>query len=350
MRGQRRQQASALPCIAFFTCLLLGRAASNAVAAPPTNDRLDMLLAKVEQQLAAGHATVPSDDNALDTWLQVLSSNLSETPASLTAIQSFASDLRGRAATAKADEKLTLSADYAVFADMADHYLAKANGTQSGARPVTAVSEPGPPPVVATPNAESLPPPAEAPDVTVARAPSEEPSPDRKSGAQGSPSALAPPGKVVTHQEARPNAPPPPNISQSVGDMSAQQADLGTSLRSTEAPAVVDPQKKTAGAPEPLVHQDPAAAALYSARGDAMIAIRDISAARKLYELAANAGSARAASALGKTYDPAGLRQLGAIGLRPNPGLAALWYRRAEAMGDPDAEARLNSLAYEAPR
>jgi TPR repeat protein len=56
-----------------------------------------------------------------------------------------------------------------------------------------------------------------------------------------------------------------------------------------------------------------------------------------------------AASALASTYDPAALRRLGVIGLKPDPGLAALWYRRAEALGDPGAEARLNSLAHETP-
>jgi TPR repeat protein len=70
-------------------------------------------------------------------------------------------------------------------------------------------------------------------------------------------------------------------------------------------------------------------AAFYTARGDAMLANKDISAARKFYEYAANAGSARAAAALGRTYDPAFAAQLDEVGLRPNPELAAVWYRKA---------------------
>ena len=74
-----------------------------------------------------------------------------------------------------------------------------------------------------------------------------------------------------------------------------------------------------------------------------MLAIKDFSAARKFYEYAANGGSARAAMALAGTYDPAFLTQLGAVGIRPDPALAAAWYGRAVALGDSDAEARLRT-------
>ena len=84
-------------------------------------------------------------------------------------------------------------------------------------------------------------------------------------------------------------------------------------------------------------------ATMYASRGDEMLAIKDISAARKFYEYAANAGSARAATALAKSYDPAFLTQLGAVGIRPDPALAAAWYGRAVALGDSDAEARLRT-------
>ncbi|MGA3005041.1 MAG: hypothetical protein ABSE20_25305, partial [Acetobacteraceae bacterium] len=82
------------------------------------------------------------------------------------------------------------------------------------------------------------------------------------------------------------------------------------------------------GATQPAAPES-AMAAFYTARGDAMLANKDISAARKFYEYAANAGSARAAAALGRTYDPAFAAQLDEVGLRPNPELAAVWYRKA---------------------
>ena len=91
------------------------------------------------------------------------------------------------------------------------------------------------------------------------------------------------------------------------------------------------------------IEQEQAMAAIYASRGDAMLAIKDISAARKFYEYAANCGSARAATALAGTYDPAFLVQLNAVGVRPDPALAADWYRRATTLGAPDAEARLHA-------
>ncbi len=69
-----------------------------------------------------------------------------------------------------------------------------------------------------------------------------------------------------------------------------------------------------------------------------MLAQKDISAARKFYEYAANAGSARAATALARTYDPAFAAQLGELGLRPDPALAAAWYRKAAELGGPPAQ------------
>jgi TPR repeat protein len=69
-----------------------------------------------------------------------------------------------------------------------------------------------------------------------------------------------------------------------------------------------------------------------------MLAQRDISAARKFYEYAANAGSARAATALARTYDPSYATQMGELGLQPDPALAAVWYRKAAALGGPPAQ------------
>ncbi len=69
-------------------------------------------------------------------------------------------------------------------------------------------------------------------------------------------------------------------------------------------------------------------------RGDAALAIGDVTAARLLYERAANAGSAEAAIALGKTYDIRFLPETGVRGSTANKDLAARWYRRAADLGD----------------
>ena len=80
------------------------------------------------------------------------------------------------------------------------------------------------------------------------------------------------------------------------------------------APPAPAPPKPTAPAPR-YAAPDPAALV---ARGDAMLELGDVSAARLLYERAAALGNAKAATAAGKTYDPAFLISI--CGLRPGPG------------------------------
>ncbi len=79
-------------------------------------------------------------------------------------------------------------------------------------------------------------------------------------------------------------------------------------------------------------------------RGDALLQRGDISAARLLYDRATSAGSARAATAMGKTYDAAVFAGVGVVGLSPDPALAALWYGRGLSMGDEEARTCLQFL------
>ena len=79
-------------------------------------------------------------------------------------------------------------------------------------------------------------------------------------------------------------------------------------------------------------------------RGDAMLALHDLSAARRYYELAANAGSADAALALGRTYDPTSLVRSGSVSAQSNGVLAAEWYRKAASLGSTEAGASLRNL------
>jgi TPR repeat protein len=105
--------------------------------------------------------------------------------------------------------------------------------------------------------------------------------------------------------------------------------------------------------PAPVQQQTTAERAMaefYAARGDEMLEFRDLSAARRFYETAANAGSGRAAMALARTYDPAFLSQLPVIGLRPDPVLAATWYRRAAELNVPEAAAQLRAHTTDAAR
>jgi TPR repeat protein len=85
-------------------------------------------------------------------------------------------------------------------------------------------------------------------------------------------------------------------------------------------------------------------------RGDALLALGDVSGARLLYERAAAAGDARGATGAGKTYDPVFLLTIGARGIRADPIAAANWYRRAIELGDQTAVARLTQLSQRSAR
>lgn len=71
------------------------------------------------------------------------------------------------------------------------------------------------------------------------------------------------------------------------------------------------------------------------ARGDAAAANGDITAARLLYERAADAGSAKAASELADSYEVPRLLALGARATNADPSRAAYWRRRATALAEP---------------
>jgi hypothetical protein len=121
---------------------------------------------------------------------------------------------------------------------------------------------------------------------------------------------------------------PPPPVS--------SRADIPTppaNTRTSDSPSVPAPSAETVA----LV-----------TRGDALLANKDISAARTFYELAASAGSARAAMALAQTYDPVFLNRIGAVGTRPDPAMARDWYRKAAALGGRDTEVRLKRLGMAA--
>lgn len=68
-------------------------------------------------------------------------------------------------------------------------------------------------------------------------------------------------------------------------------------------------------------------------RGQQALRDRDILSARLLFERAGSAGSATGAVQAGKTYDPAFLSSVTAVGLTGDPERAAAWYRRAAELG-----------------
>jgi hypothetical protein len=79
-------------------------------------------------------------------------------------------------------------------------------------------------------------------------------------------------------------------------------------------------------------------------RSQKLIADGDIEAARILLRRAAEAHDARAALALGATYDPIMLAKLKVQGIAGNTSLAREWYKTAAGFGSQEAQERLNIL------
>ncbi len=116
-------------------------------------------------------------------------------------------------------------------------------------------------------------------------------------------------------------------------------------VREAVAPAPVpepgsEPVVREAAAPA----GDPALARVLMRRGDALLEIGDISAARLAYARAATVGSAVAATAVGRTYDPGFIALIGGRGIAGDVARAAQWYRRGVEMGDAAAAMRLREL------
>jgi hypothetical protein len=80
------------------------------------------------------------------------------------------------------------------------------------------------------------------------------------------------------------------------------------------------------------------------AQGDDAMSNRDILTARRFYELAASGGSAQAATAVGRTYDPSFLRGKGIWGILANADAAKRWYEKGISGGDAEARSRLEKL------
>lgn len=79
-------------------------------------------------------------------------------------------------------------------------------------------------------------------------------------------------------------------------------------------------------------------------RAEKFLGNADIAAARLLYETLAMKGSARAAFAMGQTYDGRFLKNINLQGLQPDPEEARKWYGVAIELGSADAQSWLAAL------
>ena len=158
-----------------------------------------------------------------------------------------------------------------------------------------------------------------------------EPSLDRRSGPSDEPIAEAaaePLPRPVTEPPLDRRSSPPADAA---GEPADQPVTVAT-VEPTPAAAAPAPLHIAADVP-PLLE-----------RGEAMLALGDIAAARLFFERAAALGSAQAATSLGKTFDPAFLASIEAAGVTPDRSKAAVWYTKAAALGDAEGSSRLAAL------
>jgi hypothetical protein len=80
-------------------------------------------------------------------------------------------------------------------------------------------------------------------------------------------------------------------------------------------------------------------------RGDEYLRNGDLVAARVVLRRAADAGSARAALALGSTFDPVVFADLGVLGFAPDAAQARSWYERAEQLGSSETAHRMERVS-----
>ncbi len=90
-----------------------------------------------------------------------------------------------------------------------------------------------------------------------------------------------------------------------------------------EEPRIVAAASRSQSHPLPLDSEEVAALVK---RGEDFLINGDLAAARLLLRRAADVASARAALALGATFDPLVIKQIGAVGAEPNPVQAREWY------------------------
>jgi hypothetical protein len=90
---------------------------------------------------------------------------------------------------------------------------------------------------------------------------------------------------------------------------------------------------------------DPKEAAAQFNRAEGLMSNGDLPAARLLLQWLAEAHDARAAFALGATYDPIVIKQLGSIGAVADVATARNWYQKARDWGSSDASKHLEALA-----
>lgn len=329
-------------------CLFLG----NPCLASSRADEEIRLLDTAMQQILDGHFAGPADQNAMKTWIKVTAIAAEEpSPEVGKALRDFSDNARKRIPEAKTNNKPIIATELQIFADQAVRMAGGTPPDTSTAAPakpevakpevkaVVPIKQPEPVVTPSPPPASPLPEPVKVVDPpAVAPAPVPvKPAPVVK--AIDIPAAPVPakpaPTPVVKVVDPPAVAPAPVPIKPApVVEAKAPEVPVAPIAFQTTAPiisreVVVPPTIASFTPSKPEPRSDPMAD-VYAERGDALLALKDISGARKFYEYAANGGNAHAAVALARTYDVAFAAQLGAVGMKPDPEMAARWYRKAD--------------------
>ena len=149
-----------------------------------------------------------------------------------------------------------------------------------------------------------------------------------------------PPGVIAGNPAAAGNGPAETEKFRQVAALNPPETAV-TQTRPEMARAATPAEPATG--PGSAAEQDDASAQLI-ARGRERLEIGDIVAARLLFEVAVSNGSAAAAAAMGRSYDPIYFETMAVRGVRPDADTAAEWYEKAIAAGDTAAKADLQKL------
>ena len=139
------------------------------------------------------------------------------------------------------------------------------------------------------------------------------------------------------------------NLRMTLPTTAAGQRSLGVDVVAADGTMMASASTRLAIAPDPkaaLVTRpdDTARIDELMAHGRKMVDVGYFPGARAYFQRAAEAGSAEAALSVGKTYDPSFIKQIGAQGIKPDVRQARIWYERAKALGNKDADAQLDRL------
>jgi hypothetical protein len=288
-------------------------------AATRANEEVEVLLKRIEEQIVAGRTFSPRNDNAVVTWTRAMRRINLAAPATERLLNTFIDGLRRRAREEQASEHTVIAVDLGLFADQASDLLARratmeTSRTEPAQQQLTQTATPVPSNDAAEPGR--------------VQAANRAPNPGRSD-------APAPDGAHTATVEA--TRAPLPND----GRRAATLAPPHTSFV---------PKPPPTGGP---VAEGPAAegpAASFMRRGDEMLVLKDVSAARKFYQYAAGTGSSRAADALARTYDPSFASALGVPVSMLDRDEAAHWYAMAASLGLEDATIRLRSVTAQVGR